>query len=193
MPYTAEKPRLTPSVEELRQRIPGWGVDLDPADRPGVPKERFDPGSTGAHWDFPERQEERWPRERSIEHKFLTPVFGTSTPPSGLSGVLRRYAYRYSEATTSHWVLLVLADRVNAVEAAVGSALRGQPDNPLTETGVVAEFTRHGIQSRVGRNRADLKHQPLDILIVAAPWLLAGYVGFAAARALGRPRSDPER
>jgi hypothetical protein len=120
-------------------------------------------------------------------------VFGTSTPPSGLSGVLRRYAYRYSEATTSHWVLLVLADRVNAVEAAVGSALRGQPDNPLTETGVVAEFTRHGIQSRVGRNRADLKHQPLDILIVAAPWLLAGYVGFAAARALGRPRSDPER
>jgi hypothetical protein len=45
----------------------------------------------------------------------------------------------------------------------------------------------------VGRNRADLKHQPLDILIVAAPWLLAGYVGFAAARALGRSLSDPER
>ena len=109
MPYTAEKPRLTPSVEELRQRIPGWGVDLDPADRPGVPKERFDPGSTGAHWDFPERQEERWPRERSIEHKFLTPVFGTSTPPSGLSGVLRRYAYRYSEATTPSLYVLTAA------------------------------------------------------------------------------------
>jgi hypothetical protein len=35
-----------------------------------------------------------WPRERSIEHEFLTPVFGTSTPPRGLSGVVRRYAYR---------------------------------------------------------------------------------------------------
>ncbi len=188
MPYTAEKPRLTPSSEELRQRIPGWGVDLDPADRPGVPKERFDPASTGAHWDFPERQEERWPRERSIEHKFLTPVFGTACPPSGLSGVMRRYAYRYSEARTSHWLLLILADRVNAVEAAVGSALRGQPDNPLAETGVAAEFTRHGLRSRLGRHRADVKHQPLDALIVAAPWLIAGYLGFAAARALGRSR-----
>ncbi len=193
MPYTAEKPRLTPPVEELRRRIPGWGVDLDRANRPGVPKERYDPASTGAHWDFPERQEERVPRERSIEHKFLTPVFGTACPPTGLSGAIRRYAYTFSEAQTSHWVLLVLADRVNAVEAAVGSALRGHPDNPITETGVAAEVTRHGLRSRLGRHRADLKHQPLDVLIVAAPWLLAGYAGFAAARALGRSRGAPDR
>ena len=33
-----------------------------------MPKERFDPSATGAHWDFPERQPEKWPRERSIEH-----------------------------------------------------------------------------------------------------------------------------
>ncbi len=193
MPYTAEKPRLTPPVEELRQRIPGWGVDLDPANRPGVPKERYDPASTGAHWDFPERQEERVPRERSIEHKFLTPVFGTACPPSGLSGMMRRYAYRYSEAQTSHWLLLVLADRLNAVEAAVGSALRGHPDNPLAETGVAAEVTAHGLRSRLGRHRADVKHQPLDALIVAAPWLIAGYLGFAAARAIGRSRGAPDR
>ena len=193
MPYTAEKPTLTPPIEELRERIPGWGVDLDPADRPGVPKERFDPAATGAHWEFPDRQEERWPRERSIEHKFLTPVFGTACPPTGLSGMVRRYAYRFSEARASHWLLLVAADRVNAVEIAVGSALRGQPDNPITETGVAAEVTAHGIRSRVGRHRADVKHQPLDILVVAAPWLIAGYVGFAAARALSRPRGEPER
>ncbi len=193
MPYTAEKPRLTPPVEELRQRIPGWGVDLDPANRPGVPKERYDPASTGAHWDFPERQEERVPRERSIEHKFLTPVFGTACPPSGLSGMMRRYAYRYSEAQTSHWLLLVLADRLNAVEVAVGSALRGQPDNPLTETGVAAEVTAHGLRSRLGRHRADVKHQLLDPLIVAGPWLLAGYLGYAAVRAIGRSRGAPDR
>ena len=83
MAYTPEKPKLTESSDELRARIPGWGVDLNPEDRPSVPQERFDPAATGAHWDFPERQPEKWPRERSIEHKFLTPVFGTSCPPKG--------------------------------------------------------------------------------------------------------------
>jgi hypothetical protein len=66
MPYTADKPKPRESAEELRARIPGWGVDADPKDRPSVPKERTDL-QTGAHWDFPERQEEKWPRERSIE------------------------------------------------------------------------------------------------------------------------------
>src|SRR5215207_4369914 len=94
MAYTAEKPALAPSSDELRARIPGWGVDLDPKDRPSVPRERFDPGASGAHWDFPERQPEKRPRERSIEHKFLTPVFGTSCPPKGLSGAMRKYAYK---------------------------------------------------------------------------------------------------
>ena len=82
MPYTADKPQPKESREQLRARIPGWGADLDPKDRPSYPREQ--PGiETGAHWDFPERQPESWPRELSIEHKFLTPVFGTSTPPSG--------------------------------------------------------------------------------------------------------------
>ena len=34
MAYTPEKPPLAESPEELRARIPGWGVDLDPRDRP---------------------------------------------------------------------------------------------------------------------------------------------------------------
>ena len=68
MAYTQEKPPLTESTEQLRARIPGWGADLDPADRPAVPRERFDL-DTGAHWDFPDRQEELAPRERSIEHE----------------------------------------------------------------------------------------------------------------------------
>ena len=67
MAYTSEKPELPVPIDELRVRIPGWGADLDPKDRPSVPREIFDPGATGAHWDFPERQEEKWPRERSIE------------------------------------------------------------------------------------------------------------------------------
>ena len=27
-------------------RIPGWGADLDPEDRPSCPRERFDPAAT---------------------------------------------------------------------------------------------------------------------------------------------------
>ena len=64
MVYTPEKPRLAESSEELRARIPGWGADLDPADRPAVPRERFDPTLTGTHRELPERQPEHRPRER---------------------------------------------------------------------------------------------------------------------------------
>src|ERR671917_670109 len=184
MPYTSEKPKLAESSDELRARIPGWGADLNPEDRPSVPRERFDPGATGAHWDFPERQPEKWPRERSIEHKFLTPVFGTSCPPKGLSGVIRKFAYRYSEGRAAHWLLLLGADRVDALESHLRSFLTLRPDNPITETGVLSEFSRHGISSRFGTRRADLSHQPLDPVIVAGPWVLAAGAGYAAVKAL---------
>lgn len=187
-PYWAATTRATPPLDEVRQRIPGWGVDLDYNERTAVPMEDYDPGATGAHWDFPERQPELWPREKSPEHAFVTPVFGTVSPPKGLSGMIRKYAYTLGEGKASHWLLLMAADRVDVVESMVESTLRGKPDNPITETGVVAEFTRGGIRSRVGQNRADLKHQPLDVLIVAAPWLIAGYIGFSAVQGLTRKR-----
>jgi hypothetical protein len=190
MAYTPDKPKLAESSDELRARIPGWGVDLDPKDRPSVPKERFDPNLNGAHWEFPERQPEKWPRERSIEHKFLTPVFGTSCPPKGLSGVMRRYAYRrYSEGRAAHWLILLAADRVDAVESTLGSFLTLRPDNPITETGVLSEFSHHGLASRIGRKRADVVHQPLDVIIVAAPWVLAGGLAYSVLkRVAGRRR-----
>ena len=143
MPYIAEKPKLSRSIEELRNTIPGWGVDLNRKDRPAFPKENFAPLSTGAHWDFPERQIERWPRERSVEHKFLTPVFGTSCPPRGLSGLIRRYAYRFSEGRTAHWTLLMLADRVDVAEhrvLALGQGQRGAVDRHFR-----ADVAAHGV------------------------------------------------
>jgi hypothetical protein len=183
MAYTAEKPPNARSSDELRRTIHGWGVDLDPKDRPAVPKERFDPEGTGAHWDFPERQPERWPREMTPEHKFLTPVFGTACPPKGLSGAIRRHAYKYSEGRLAHWLLLVGADRVDVLESRVGSLLRGHPDNPITEAGLQSEWKRHGLRSRMGQHRADLKHQPLDLLIAAAPWVAVGAVLYKLGRA----------
>jgi hypothetical protein len=189
MAYTPDKPKLAESSDELRARIPGWGADLDPKDRPAVPQERFDPDLSGARWEFPERQPEKWPRERSIEHKFLTPVFGTSCPPRGLSGAIRKYAYRrYSEGRAAHWLLLIVADRVDAKENILRSFLTLRPDNPITETGVLSEFKRHGISSRIGRKRADLVHQPLDLIIVGVPWVVAAGLAYSMVRRVARRR-----
>jgi hypothetical protein len=187
MTYTADHPPV-PSSDELRARIPGWGADLDPADRPSVPKMRAE--DTGAHWDFPERQPETWPRERSIEHKFLTPVFGTSTPPRALSGVVRRYAYRtYSEGRAAHWLLLILADRIDAAEHHLQSFATLHPDNPITETGIKAEFTRNGLAARTNTRRVDRNHAWIDPIIVGGPWVLGTVLAARGLRkATGRFR-----
>jgi hypothetical protein len=186
MAYTPHKPPLAESPEELRARIPGWGVDLDPADRPSVPKLQFQEDFTGAHWEFPERQPEKYPRERSPEHGMLTPVFGTAQPPSGVPGAIRRHAYRYSEGRTAHWLLLIAADRVDAWVHHLTSFLTLRPDNPITETGVKAEFTHHGISSRFGQHRTDVKHQWMDPVIVGGPWIAAAAVVYTGARGAAR-------
>ncbi|KUI19300.1 hypothetical protein AU192_05945 [Mycobacterium lehmannii] len=186
MTYTADHPPV-PTSEDLRARIPGWGADLDPADRPSVPKLKA--VETGAHWDFPDRQPETWPRERSIEHRFLTPVFGTSTPPRGLSGAIRRYSYRtYSEGRAAHWLLLILADRVDAVEHHLQSLVSLRPDNPITQTGVKTELTHNGLAARAKGKRADVNHLWLDPLIVGGPWVATAGIGLLAARRLRRNR-----
>jgi hypothetical protein len=179
MPYTARKPGIAPSADELRARIPGWGADLDPAVRPSFPREQ--PGiQTGAHWDLPEQQNhDDGRREKSVEHERLTPVYGTAQPLRGLAGRIRRLAYdRYSEGQTAHWLLLVAGDRVDAASAHVRSLASKRPDDPITLTGVLGERRRHPVRSRFGRGRVDLKHAWLDPLLVLGPWLVAGGVGF---------------
>jgi len=180
MVYTAEHPEPPETSEQLRARIPGWGVDLDPKDRPGTPRERFDPGSTGAHWEFPDRMPETEARERSIEHKFLPPVYGTAQPLRGVSGAIRRFAYdRYSEGSVAHWLLLVAGDRVESTGAHVRSLVSLRPDDPITESGVLGEVRRHPIASRIDQHRADLKHTWIDPLVVAGPWLLVAGVALS--------------
>jgi hypothetical protein len=190
MTYTPHKPPLAEGSDELRARIPGWGADLDPADRPSVPRERLDPTLSGAHWEYPEEQPEKWPRERSVEHTQLPPVFGTTCPPKGLSGAIRKLSYaRYSEGQAAHWLLLIAADRVDTVESALRSMLTLHPDNPITETGVRAEVTHHGVRSRLGHNRADVKHHWIDPFIVLAPWAGVAAATYLAVRRLLRRRS----
>lgn len=186
-PYVAAKTTPPESRDALRARIPGWGADLDPKDRPSFPREQ--PGiETGAHWRFPDRQPEAQPRERSIEHAILTPVFGTTAPLKGASGAIRRYAYsRFSEGRAAHWLLLIAADRVDAWESHLKSFASLRPDNPITETGIGSEFSGNGIKSRTGK-RVDVNHSWMDPVIVAGPWVLAGAGAVAALQALRRRR-----
>jgi hypothetical protein len=183
MAYTAERPPQRRSSDELRATIPGWGVDLDPADRPAFPQEQA--LETGAHWDFPDRQPGWEGRERSIEHAFVTPVFGTSVPLKGLSGAVRRLAYaRFSEARAAHWLLLLAGDRIDAGESHLRSFATLRPDNPITQTGLRSEISHHGVSSRVGQGRADLKHQWLDPVVVGAPWVVGGALVLRLVRRL---------
>jgi hypothetical protein len=190
MTYTQDKPPLPETPDELRTRIPGWGADLDPKGRPSVPKLDLREDLTGAHWRFPDRQADDGRRERSLEHEFLTPVFGTSCPRQGLSGALRGVAYRrYSEARAAHWLLLLFSDRVDAWEHHLRSFATLRPDNPVTETGVLAELRHHPVASRFGRRRADTAHQLLDPVVVVGPWLAASAVLVAGGRGVFRRRA----
>lgn len=186
MPYSAEKPGPPTDPDALRERIPGWGADLDPADRPAFPREQ--PGIvTGAHWHLPVQQAETRPRERSVEHERLTPVFGTAQPLHGPAGAIRRLAYaRYSEGQTPHWMLLVLADRVDAFSAHVASLISRRPDQPFTQTGIAGEWGHRPVASRLRPGRVDGKHTWLDPILVVGPWVVTVWVGVRLVRAATR-------
>jgi hypothetical protein len=185
VPYVGAARAGIPTPEELRARIPGWGADLDPADRPSVPRELADGIPEGVHWDVPADQPELERRERSVEHARLTPVFGTSSPPRGVSGAVRRLAYaRYSEARAAHWLLLLAADRIESKGHALRSMLSRRPDDPVTETGVVSELRGGNFSSRFGQGRVDLVHHPLDPALVLAPWVVSAWAGWRAVRRL---------
>ena len=42
-------------ADQEHTRIPGWGVDGDPKNRPGVPMHLKPKVRGGAHWEEPER------------------------------------------------------------------------------------------------------------------------------------------
>jgi hypothetical protein len=186
--YVPDKPRDVPTPEELRARIPGWGADLDPADRPAVPRIRYDPEASGAHWRIPERQPGGDRRERSIEHAFLTPAFGTAQPLHGLSGIVRRSAYRYSEGRAAHWLILMAGDRVDAAQARLSGLLTGRPDHLIEETGVQAERGRHTVTERLRSSRSDTHHTWIDPVLTMGPYVAIGLVALSVVRRVLRRR-----
>ncbi|MDP9351619.1 MAG: hypothetical protein M3P51_08785 [Chloroflexota bacterium] len=131
--------------------IKGWGVDADPKNDPTYPmKNRNNGEQQGYSWERPPQQPVNIEVLHSNERPDVTAVFGTATPPSGLSGVLRRVAFRFSESNYGHWLPLVVADRVNVVEGVLGDLTHGHIPNVLAERGWKAEW-KHNRGSLVRR------------------------------------------
>ena len=120
--------------------IQGWGADLDRTNRPTVPMERTPPRLPGVHLDQPEQQRQDIEVFVSTERPAITPLFGTSMPPSGISGAIRRFSYKLTENDIRHWLLLLFADRVNVVEGLVQDVSGGKLPNVLAEMGIKADW-----------------------------------------------------
>jgi len=121
--------------------IKGWGIDADPKNDPTYPmKHRTNEEHKGFSWERPTQQQSDLEVLHSIERPNLTAVFGTSAPPSGLSGMIRRFAFKYSENSYLHWLPLIVADRVNVVEGIVDDLKKGHVPNIFAEKGYKAEW-----------------------------------------------------
>ena len=142
--------------------IAGWGSDLPRENRPAVPMERRPPRLPSTPRDAASMpQPMRHEVFHSCERPGLTPVFGTSVPPSGASGRLRKLAFGYSENDLRHWLMLLAADRINVVEGLVSDLGRGHVPRLYAETG----------------GRAELKHNPSAAIVKAAA--LVAVIGLA--------------
>ena len=120
--------------------IQGWGADLDRRARPAVPMERTPPRLDNVHWKAPAQQARTVKVFHSTERPGMTPVFGTTVPPSGVSGMIRAGAFRFSENDLRHWLMLLFADRVNVVEGIIEDLAHGHVPNLFTEMGGPAEW-----------------------------------------------------
>ncbi len=157
--------------------IPGWGVDADPENDPTYPMRRIEnQHDRGLTWDRPAQQRPDIEILRSIEHNRLPAVIGTSTPPAGLSGAIRRYAFRRSESDWWHWLLLMAADRLNVVEGVAQDLARGKVPNVPAELGW----------------RSELRHNPAGMAKKAGVAVALGAVLFAWSRRAGASKHSPE-
>ena len=113
---------------EFDNRTPtNRAVDAPLSNRPGVPMEENPRPREGAHWTQPPSQTDAPDLPHRPDLPSLTPVYGTAVPPRGISGKLRRLAYSIPDHLPRHWLLLLLADRVDAVESLLGRLAKPKP------------------------------------------------------------------
>jgi len=118
-------------ADRQKQRVvhadePVVGRDMPRSERPGVPMEYEPPRplTPMVRWNEPERMHPVPGVTKRMEIDRLTPVFSTALRPKGLSGVIRRMAYRIPESHARHWAMLMLADRVDVLEHRVAKLVK---------------------------------------------------------------------
>ena len=139
-------------IADMPKNIPGWGVDADPANDPTYPmKNRNGADYERMNYLKPVQQSQTVDIFKSIERPTMTRVFGTSTPPRGLSGLIRRFAFRFSEDDARHWLTLIFADRIDVVEGIIDDLKQGTIPNIFLERGWRAEwkYNRVGLIKRI--------------------------------------------
>lgn len=132
--------------------INGWGIDADPLDVPNYPiKKRTENDNKGMIWERPPQQPELVEVLHSNERPGVSAVFGSPNPPRGISGRIRRWAFRYSESNWAHWLLLLLADRVDMMESVQNEIVAGQCPDIFTELGGKSElkYNKAGLVKKV--------------------------------------------
>jgi hypothetical protein len=131
--------------------ITGWGVDADPANDPTYPYRDRSKDDHSGEWVRPPVQRADVEILQSIEHVRRPAVVGTSTPPSGISGMVRRVAFTYSESHWLHWLMLMGADRINVVEGIVQDLGRAKIPNIPAEMGIRSEwkYNKQGLAKKI--------------------------------------------
>jgi len=155
--------------------LPGWGIDADPKNDPTYPMRHRELEDTKRYdWKRPTQQPIDRETLHSIERPNQTAVIGNSVPPTGLSGMIRRFAFKYSENHYGHWLPLLLADRVNVVEGIIDDLAHGHVPNIFAEKGYKAEW----------------KHSPqtLVLKLAAAAVVVGGVVALIATSGNGKKR-----
>jgi hypothetical protein len=146
--------------------IKGWGIDADDKNEPTYPMKKYTGDDHNRiDWERPPLQVQTVEVLHSNERPNLTATFGTSSPPSGLSGAIRRYAFKSSENSYLHWLPLLLADRVNVVEGILDDLQHGHIPNIFAEKGWKAEWKHNprGLITKVAVTAA----------VTSAIWMLA--------------------
>jgi hypothetical protein len=167
-------------------KIPGWGVDADPQNDPTYPMRDIsqdDRSISGLNWQRPAQQVQDVEVLMSIEHNRLPAVFGTSTPPRGISGIIRRIAFRRSESDWWHWLMLMGADRINVVEGVVSDLAHLRVPNIPAEMGFKSDwkYNKQGVAKKAA----------VAVVLVGAAALLASRLW--ASPPERDPAANPEK
>jgi hypothetical protein len=126
---------------EKYRHIKGWGIDADPRNEPTYPMKNYTGDDHNRlRYEKPLQQPVNMEVLHSNERPDVSAVYGTAAAPSGLSGIFRRLAFRFSESSYGHWIPLMFADRINILEGLISDISRGKLPNIFRERGLRAEM-----------------------------------------------------